>query len=235
VSQSWTEKQAADINLLYLSPIRVAIVTFGRVFSEITVPKITQKDGTKIQRETVVPIVFSSQSNYAVWLSDFDSRAPEVKDVPEIRKTFPVMSYDLTGIAMDPSRQTNPLLRHMLTEGKKDTAAWVYNSSYYTFDFRLSIWSKELMSSLVILNKILTNFNPEVTVKVYQEKSVTIIEDCKIILSTVARQDNYLDGFEKNRIIEWDLDFKMNGCFYGTETESQLVTEIQVDMETTGV
>jgi hypothetical protein len=228
MTKEWTEEHAENINLLYLSPIRVAVDIFGRVFSEIKIPRIGPKNE---QKEYTVPIVFASQSNYAVWLSEWDSRTPDVKDVPEVRKVFPRMSYDMTGIAMDPTRQTNPLLKHVLMEKNQD-ASFLWNCSYYVFDFKLSIWSKELMSSLIILNSLLTNFNPEVTVKVFQEKSVTIVEDCKIILQTLSRTDTFMDGFEKNRLIQWDLDFKMNGTFFGDATESQLITEIQIDLET---
>jgi hypothetical protein len=222
----WRKENSIDFSGIYFSPIRTAVTVFGSVFSNIVIKKKKGKGFVDYK----VPVSFASQSNYAFWLADADSRTPEEsRDNIEIRKVLPAMSFDFTDFAMDTARQTNPLIKNLVR--KPDSGLNVYNGAFYTIGFTLSIYAKELMSSLLVLDKILPDFKPELAVKVLQQKEMKIIEDCKIILKSVSRADNALEGLTSNRLITWTLDFSLNAIFFAKEKENALITEVKLDIE----
>jgi hypothetical protein len=212
---------AFDYSKLYWSPIRTACAVFAGVFSSI---EIERKAGPY-----KVPINFSSMSNAIAWITDIDPRTPDAT-IAEIRKTFPAMAFSFKGISFDQSRQINPLLReHNLAKSMDWKSS--HAGAYYNMNFELSIYAKDMTSSLQVLNEILPSFKPELAVKVDQRKEIRLVEDCKIVLESISQQDNAIEGFSQNRMIQWDLEFKMNGIFFDPPRKSSVVSEVSIDFE----
>lgn len=213
---------------IYRSPIRIVCVVFGSIFDKITVRSYDSK-GNPTGKRTRVPISFSDKSSYGLWLEQ-KMRLPS--GTLEIGNKFPRLSYTLNGLSMDTQRMVNVNFRrkHTFLQDGLVGVKSIRNVVPYQFDFTLSVWSKDLDCLIQILEQILPYFKPEVTVKVVENSDMQIINDYKVVLGSVSKTDNFLEGFDNNRIITYDLNFTVNAAISEPTSESGIIQEITIDL-----
>lgn len=214
---------------LYHSAIRTVTVIFGSLFNNIYVRKYDTKGNTVLEKRKV-PIIFSDKSQYATWIEN-KMRRPDNRTQVGIR--LPRLSYELNGLSPDPQRQVNPYLYKTGAPIKTDSpyAYKTQSPAAYEFNFTLSLWANDMETSIQVLESILPYFKPEVSVKVKEQTTIPIINDVHVEFKSISKQDNYTDGFEENRFIQWDMEFSLYSNIWAPITESgNIITEIVVDL-----
>lgn len=213
---------------IYKSAIRLVTVIFGSLFNDIYIRKYEQ-DGTVSDERRKVTIIFSDKSQYATWIEN-KMRRPDTGTKVGIR--MPRLSYELTGFSPDPQRQINP---YLFRTGApiNDTSPYAYKAespAAYEFNFTLTLWANDMDTSIQVLESILPYFKPEVSVKVKEQDALPILNDIHVVFKGITKQDNYTEGFEENRFIQWDMEFSVYSNIWAPSTNGKIITEVEIDI-----
>lgn len=187
------------------STIRNVTVVFGSVFSNIHVRKYLPDGSIDPVNTSLVPIAYSAKTQYGYWIEQ-QMRKPTGNI--EINMKLPRLSFELNGLSLANDRGINtnlPLVAKKISQDGTQLKSRAPIS--YSFDFTLSIWAKQMDDSIQVLDQILPFFTPELSIKTKESKIMNIVNDIKIVLNSISKNDNYAEGFNENRIIEWDLSF----------------------------
>lgn len=217
-----------EIADLYKSAIRTVTIVFGSLFNDIYIRKYNT-DGTISDERRKVPLTFSSKEQYYVWIAN-TMRRPDTGTKVGIR--LPRLSYELTGFAPDPQRQVNPYLYKTGAPIKSDSP-YSYRAespAAYEFNFTLTLWANDMDASIQVLESILPYFKPEVSVKVKEQEKLPIFNDIQVVFKGISKQDNYEEGFEVNRFIQWDMEFSVYSNIWAPTTDGKIITEIEIDI-----
>lgn len=211
------------------SAIRNITVVFGSIFSNFKVRKYNSDGSINEKSSFLVPIAYSAKTQYSLWL-DQEMRLPNGNI--EINNKFPRISFEMTGLSIEPSMGTNTNLPLVSKKIMKDGTQYKTRGPIsYSFNFNLSIWTKQMDESIQLLDKILPIFTPEISIKVKESDSMNIVNDVKIVLNSVSKSDNYQDGFEQNRLITWDLMFTVYANIIPPDYESSaIIQKIELDI-----
>ena len=78
--------------------------------------------------------------------------------------------------------------------------------------------------SIQILDQLLPMFTPEISIKLRESIRLNIVNDVKIVLNSVSKNDNFQTVLE-NRILQWDLSFTVFADIMPINTEEMSVIE----------
>ncbi|MBR4427338.1 MAG: tail sheath stabilizer and completion protein [Spirochaetales bacterium] len=211
------------------STIRLMHVLFASLFNNLYV-NTYDKDGN-VSGTQLVPIVCSSRSNLGVWIEE---KLRDANDsAVEIGRLFPKISYEMTDIAREPSFQINPkqyILRTKITDETLQTGKFPVPVAY-RFSFNMNIWANSMESSLQILDQILPYFSPEMNIKIKEMRSLNIVNDVKVVFNGISRDDNYIEGFSTNRIVNWTLTFDVFANIVPPRFNSNVIQHVIVRMQ----
>lgn len=209
------------------SMIRNVTVIFGSLFANIMVRKYNS-DGSLSDQLSLVPISYSGKEAYGLW-KDQQIRQPNGNI--EVNVKLPRISFEMTGLAFAPDRGINSNLnvygKRIGSDGKVFSAKAPIS---YSFDFNLKVWTKQMSDSIQILDQILTMFTPEVSIKLKESLTLNLVNDVKIVLNGVSKDDNYISGFDENRYIIWDLQFTVFADIIPAVGRTAVVREICIDL-----
>lgn len=218
---------------IYKSAIRLVTVVFGSLFNDIYVRKYNS-DGTVSDEKRKVTIIFSDKSQYATWIEN-KMRRPDTGTKVGIR--MPRLSYELTGFAPDPQRQLNPYLYNSgaPVDAESPYAYRAESPAAYEFNYTLTLWASDMDTSLQVLESILPYFKPEVSVKVKEQTVLPILNDIQVKFNGISKQDNYTDGFEENRFIQWDMEFTVYSNIWAPSSKGNIITQVEVDLNDSSI
>ena len=192
----------------YNRSIRKIVVAFGTIFNDILLRRYS-KDGTTAYETFKVPLSYGSKERYLT----------RITSDPDLNKTVstvvPRMSFEMTGMAYDPSRKQQSLLRNFAS-----TTSGTVNAQYtpvpYDFNFSMSIYVRNTEDGTQIIEQIVPFFRPDFTVTVDFIPDMVQKYDMPIILNSVSTTTDYegsmTDG--TTRLIFWDLDFTVKSYLW---------------------
>lgn len=217
---------------IYRSTIRTVCIIFGSLFNNITIREY-EPDGSISNKRRRVEIAFGSKSHYAAWVEQM-MRLPNGNT--EIGIRLPKLSFEFTGLSYDANKQLNPYMYHTgnsYLTGSKISSKSTYSPAAYIFNMNLTLWAKDFDTSIQILDQILPYFKPNVAVKVKEQYELPIVNDIYVVLDSINKTDNYEEGFEANRILEWSMDFTLSANIWQTKDvqESALIKEVLIDFD----
>ena len=88
-------------------------------------------------------------------------------------------------------------------------------STPYDMQMGLYIFAKNQEDALQIVEQILPYFNPDFSVTVNDLPELGIKRDIKIVMDSVAFEDDYEGDFASRRSIIWTMTFTMKLNYYG--------------------
>lgn len=144
--------------------------------------------------------------------------------------TLPRMSFEMTGIAYDGTRKTQPTKMFKTTDrGKK--LQKVYLPVPYNVTFELSIMSKLNEDCLQIIEQILPYFQPAYTTTLELLEEVGEKRDIPIVLESINFTDDYEGDFSSRRLLLYTLTFTAKTYLFGplNDTGDGLIKKVQVD------
>ena len=206
----------------YHRVFRKAIVAFGALFSDIKIER-ADKTGTVIQTLDV-PI---AQAPKEKWIVRIDAD-PNLDQHTYI--TLPRMSFEITGIAYDPSRKINRLNRVMCPGNNNGDSKYAWAPVPYNIDISLYILTKTQEDAFQIVEQILPFFTPDFTIGIRSVEDMNIVHDIPIILNSISQQDDYDGDFQTRRFITYTLTFTMKLNLYGPINNAGLITKTIVDI-----
>jgi hypothetical protein len=196
--------------------MRKYVILFGTLFNDIHITR-TNKAG-ETTHLLKVPLAYAAKEKM---LSRLEGD-PEIQR--ETALLLPRMSFEMEGVAYDPSRKLNTLGRI----GVKDTSnpnkmKYQYNPVPYNFDFKLYVYVKNAEDGTKIIEQILPFFTPDWTSTIALIPEMNVHMDIPIVLNDISIEDTYEGKFTERRALIWTLNFTLKGYIYGPIKKSTII------------
>jgi T4-like virus Myoviridae tail sheath stabiliser len=197
---------------------RKVVVIFGNMFNQIKMVRVNDTTGEEIERIRV-PIEYGPK----------DKALKRIFEDPVLERPvqtiLPRMSFEITGIRYAAERKQNTLLR----TAKGNTATRVasqYMGVPYDLNIELNIYTKTVDDGTHIVEQILPYFDPTYTVTVNSIPELGFLRDVPITLNSIEQDINYEGGFEKPRVVTWNLKFTVQVHYYGPIQTPKIIRKV---------
>ena len=122
---------------------------------------------------------------------------------------LPRMSFEITSIAYDETRQLNKMNNiSKSVSGSSTTRQKIFSHTPYNINFDLNIYAKSQDDALQIVEQVFPFFTPQYTVTVKPFSNITdLTEDVPITLTGTAFADDFEGAIEQRRTIIYTLSF----------------------------
>jgi hypothetical protein len=189
---------------------------------------ITQSVSSRVlkaysQQTISVPIAYAPKEKWLVRIE----QDPNLTNHTYI--SLPRMSFEITGMAYDPSRKTNRA--STITCGVDGEVSRMFSPVPYNIDMSLYVLSKTQEDALQIVEQILPYFSPEFTMSVKAVPEHNVIVDVPIILNSVSVQDDYDGDFQTRRFVTYTLNFTLKTMMFGPVSSGKIIKTIEVDVD----
>jgi len=203
----------------YHGSIRKSIVTFGNLFSNISIER--KLDATTLQT-IAIPIAYAPKEKWVVRID----QDPDLNN--HTYTTLPRMSFEITGMSYDASRKLNRMNK-ITCYNAQDQMTSVHTAIPYNLDVSLYVLTKTQEDGLQIVEQILPFFTPDynMSVKVIPETQTFI--DVPVILNSVNVQDEYDGDFQTRRFVTYTLSFTMKTSLFGPVSESGIIETVNIN------
>jgi hypothetical protein len=206
----------------YNQVIRKAIVTFGNMFSDLTI-KTKEADGDVI-RNIEVPITYARKQQ---WLQ-------RLQGDPDFQKKFevviPRLSFEIVGYQYLPEKKIGNQHDKLVQFCGLPKA--IGAPVPYRLTVALSSYCKTTDDSLQILEQILPYFSPTLTASIELIPEYNFKTDIPVTLVGVDEDDNYQD-INNNRMIIQTFTFNMDVQLFGPIDTSlgTLIKKVDVNVK----
>lgn len=213
----------------YHQKIRKSVAIFGALFNNIY---IVRKDANgEVINTQRVPLSYAPKEKYLARIL----QSEDLRDDTSVAIKLPRMSFEMTTLAYDETRQLPKTNKRLLSSTDSLTRKSLYTPIPYYIIFSLNIFSKTQDDALQIVEQILPYFSPQYTlsIKPFAEYS-DIVEDIPVTLQSVAFSDDYEGAVESRRTIIYTLDFEMKVSFSGPIGDGQkIITKAITEFDVT--
>lgn len=207
-------------NYFYHQRMRRSVAMFGKMFNDIYV--LRKNSSGDIISTAKVPLAYAPRQKFI----DRIRQQGDLNNDQKVAIKLPRMSFEITSIQYDPSRQLQKTNNVIRTGDDANHRAKINTSVPYILNFQLSIFTKTQDDALQIVEQIIPYFNPQytLTIKPLDDYS-DIKEDVPLTLTSVDFQDDYEGPVEARRTIIYTLSFEMKVNFYGPITQGNVITK----------
>lgn len=195
----------------YHEKIRKAVSIFGRLFNNLYVVRL-DSNGTVLNQQKV-PLAYAPKQKYL----DRIRANPDLLEDTQVALKLPRMSFEITNIAYDNSRQLTKVSNFKALGLTTNDRQKFYSPVPYEIGFQLNIMAKNQDDALQLVEQILPTFNPQytITIKPFSTEFPDFTEDIPIIIQGVSFSDDFEGDLASRRTIIYTLDFQMKVSFYG--------------------
>jgi len=210
----------AITDFFYHGSTRKLIVAFGTLFNNIT---ISRKDNKII----TVPLTYASKEKfYLTFKQNYNLNKMS-------NMTLPRMGFIISDIAYDFERKTSSIGKFHAHGIDNNSHKKMYMPVPYDLIIELSIYSRNMIDGLQILEQIIPFFKPSFNITINELDPMGVMRDIPIILDSISPDDtsetDISDGF---RLIRWDLNFTMKANYYGPIQNQKIIKKVYVDYHT---
>lgn len=211
-------------NYFYHQRTRTAVATFGKLFNDIYV--LRKNKAGAIVSTLKVPLSYGPKQKF---LERIAEQADLVED-DKVAIKLPRMSFEITGISYDTSRQLPKSNDFNRTGSTANTRNKFRSGQPYVINFDLSVFAKSQDDALQVVEQIIPYFSPQytLTIKPFSDFD-TITEDVPIILSGVNLQNEYQGDVGGRQTIEYNLSFEMHIYFHGPISDQDIVRKVNAN------
>jgi len=198
-------------NYFYHERIRKSVAIFGRLFNNIYVVRKDASGG--VLNQLKVPLAYAPRMKYLERIRE----NPNLEDDTRVAIKLPRMSFEITDINYDLTRQLTKVSNFNTKGVSSDKRQKFYSPVPYNIGFQLNIYAKSQDDALQMVEQILPTFNPQYTVSIYPFKDIypNFVEDVPIAITGVTFSDDFEGPLETRRTIIYTLNFEMKVQFYG--------------------
>ena len=208
----------------YHATLRKAVAVFGTLFNNLRVVR-KAADGS-VLNSVRVPLAYGPKQKF---LSRLDQ---ETGFDATMALKLPRLAFEMTSLSLDSTQQLQK--RNVIREvhGSDSTKVkTIKNFTSYNIGMSLFCMAKNQDDGLQILEQILPYFKPEYTVTIKPiDGWTTYKQDVPVVLNSVAIEDNYEGDYTERRVLIYQLDFTMKMKFYGPDTNTGVIKEINLDL-----
>lgn len=198
----------------YHQTTRRYVAIFGTLFNNISIGR-SNNSGTETQR-------FKVPINYGP-MQKFLSKVQQDPDLKSPAITLPRMTFEITSMSYDGSRNLTSLTRNTKALVANDRVRTQFTPAPYNLEFSLNIMTKYYEDGQKIIEQILPFFKPEFVVTAKLIDTMDMLTDIPIILNSVSTEDTYEGTYDERRALIWTLNFTLKGYYYGPTAEKKVI------------
>ena len=203
----------------YHDKTKKCVAIFGRLFNNIYV--IRKNSSGKVISQLKVPLSYAPKAKYLERIRE----NPDLREDTRVAIKLPRMSFEITNIAYDTTRQLSKL-NNFTNNAANNQSRKKFNTAVpYVIGFQLNAYAKNQDDALQIVEQILPTFNPQytLTIKPFMTEHPNFLEDIPISIAGVGFADDYEGDLGSRRTIIYTLDFEMRTNFYGNIPTSKII------------
>jgi len=199
----------------YHSIFRKSIMSFGTLFNNIVI-KRQSSDGSTALESLKVPIKYGPTQKFLARIASEPGSQRQ-----QVQMNLPIMSFEIKGVQYDQSRKLPPtqFAKSTPQEGSDVDGQPVQMKQYlpvpYTMNVELSVLAKNQDDGLQILEQILPNFHPLVSVSIVVIDETHEERDIAVVLNSIDYTDEYESDFNTRRFLQWKLNFQIKTYLFG--------------------
>ena len=152
---------------------------------------------------------------------------PDLNDDTKVAIKLPRMSFEITSIAYDATRQLAKMSTFNTTasDANVNKRQKFFTPVPYSINFQLNAYAKSQDDALQIVEQILPTFNPQyaLTIKPFATEFPSYVEDIPIIIQGVSFSDDFEGAMEQRRTIIYSMDFEMKLSFHGPIADTNVI------------
>ena len=207
----------------YHSKTKKAVALFGRLFNNIYV--IRQNSSGAVISQLKVPLSYAPKQKYLERIRE----NPSLTDDTQVAIKLPRLSFEITSIAYDPTRQLTKVGNFTTTSSTGDTTKRqkFFTPVPYTINFQLNAYAKSQDDALQIIEQIIPTFNPQyaLTIKPFATEYPEFKEDIQVIIQGVSFSDDFEGAMEQRRTIIYSMDFEMKLSYHGPIADTSIIRD----------
>lgn len=195
---------------VYFQSFRRMAIAFSTIFKNVWLVR-TDTDGNQVYKAKVA----LDYGPAMAWYDRLKARGTITDDTGPgmIENMLPRMSFEMGDPTYDSTRQRNTMNNQTKFSAIGQNAAQL-SPAPYNVPFTLRVLGKNIDDCLMIVEQILPMFQPQMNLKIKEVDQLNIYNDVLIVLESVSHEDNYLEGFNDNRLVTWTLQFMIKGNIY---------------------
>jgi len=214
-------------SVYYHGLIRRTIVAFGRLFSDIKIPRY---DNNGVLQQTIaVPVSYAPKEKWIVRIESDPTLNQHTYTV------LPRLSFEITGYSYDSIRKTNRMEKLVCVQADGNTRNEVFSPVPYNLDITLYALTKNTEDGLAIIEQILPTFTPEYSLAVKAVDDMNIVSDVPIILNSVSVQDDYDGDFSIRRFVTHTLNFTAKMNLFGYVSSPGVIKDVTTNINSDGI
>ena len=194
----------------YHKHTKKAIIAFGTIFNQINIRRL---DSLVIcHSRSEFPLHIRQNRSSYLGLHRYQMPLPEEK----WQSLYPEWDLRYLDLILTPVERYHLSKKTLqLVLDKENTFKKGFVSTPYDMQMGLYIFAKNQEDALQIVEQILPYFNPDFSVTVNDLPELGIKRDIKIVMDSVAFEDDYEGDFASRRSIIWTMTFTMKLNYYG--------------------
>lgn len=214
-------------SVYYHGLIRRTIVAFGRLFSDIKIPRY---DNNGVLQQTIaVPVSYAPKEKWIVRIESDPTLNQHTYTV------LPRLSFEITGYSYDSIRKTNRMEKLVCVQADGNTRNEVFSPVPYNLDITLYALTKNTEDGLAIIEQILPTFTPEYSLAIKAVDDMNIVSDVPIILNSVSVQDDYDGDFSIRRFVTHTLNFTAKMNLFGYVSSPGVIKDVTTNINSDGI
>ena len=207
----------------YHSKTKKAVALFGRLFNNLYV--IRQNSSGAVISQLKVPLSYAPKQKYLERIRE----NPSLTDDTQVAIKLPRLSFEITSIAYDPTRQLTKVGNFTTTSSTGDITKRhkFFTPVPYTINFQLNAYAKSQDDALQIIEQIIPTFNPQyaLTIKPFATEYPEFKEDIQVIIQGVSFSDDFEGAMEQRRTIIYSMDFEMKLSYHGPIADTSIIRD----------
>mgnify|MGYP003317190312 FL=1 len=207
----------------YHKRVRSAVSVFGSLFNNLYV--LRKNSAGQTISQVKVPLSYAPKRNFIARLESMNNGEEAER---RVAIKLPRMSFEITSIAYDETRQLNKMnTLNKVVSGSTTTRQKIFSHTPYNINFDLNVYAKSQDDALQIVEQVFPFFTPQYTVTVKPFSNITdLTEDVPITLTSTNFSDDFEGAIEQRRTIVYTLSFEMKINFYGPLNQSKIIREV---------
>ena len=207
----------------YHKRVRSAVSVFGSLFNNLYV--LRKNSAGQTISQVKVPLSYAPKRNFIARLESMNNGEEAER---RVAIKLPRMSFEITSIAYDETRQLNKMnTLNKVVSGSTTTRQKIFSHTPYNINFDLNVYANSQDDALQIVEQVFPFFTPQYTVTVKPFSNITdLTEDVPITLTSTNFSDDFEGAIEQRRTIVHTLSFEMKINFYGPLNTSKVIREV---------
>ena len=203
------------------------MIAFGTIFKDTTVVKYDANTRAELGRVTV-PLEYAGKETY---IQRLESDPVLQKGVQIV---LPRMSFEMTGIKRDETRQISPYQRQLLCQNTDSGQIANFAPGIpYDISIQLNAYVRNQEDGTQIIEQIIPFFSPDYTLNLKYlscDGGCTVSEDLPFVLENTTYTNSYEGGAGTVRYIIWSLDFTAKTWFFGPLSNGSIIKTVDVNL-----